>query len=154
MKKKIGLGLLIGLVFLTGCVNSVQTKVCVKETNEYEGMKSLDTVTIKYNKSSVLSVKGVTVTDANKDYATMAYNLIEPTTKKFSEIEGIQMSITKENDTKLTVETSVDFEKVDIAKAKEILGDSYNETTDKFYNAKNITVDQFVENNFKGYDCK
>lgn len=152
-KNKIGLGLLIGLVILTGCTNNVKTKVCVEETNE-NGMKSVDTVTLTYNKYSVLKASGLTVTEASKAYADMAYNIIEPSFKKFSEIDGIKMSITRESDTKIKVETSVDFVKVDVEKVKELLGENYDQSKANFYNAKNISVDQFIKDNLEGYDCK
>ena len=164
MKNKLlVIALLLSLLLVTGCgskssgggglFNSNKTMTCTKESTDDEGYKVTDTMKVTYNSSKVLKVETTNISETDPTYIDLALSFGQLFAASFNEIDGIDVSYTKEGDNKLKVTTAVEYGKINLEQIKNVLGDLYSEE-DSLYGKKDYTIDDFKAENLEGYTCE
>lgn len=147
--KKVILGFLaiVLMISLTGCGNKKIT--CTNESGS-----SKEEAIIEYKDTSI---KKLTYTVKEKSDSEYLDQLIEATKEyvdTYNKVNGMTMSVSKENNEYLVLKMIYDFNKIDINQAKSVLGDDYDEHEDLF-ETKNKKLDDVKKSlEDEGYTCK
>lgn len=169
MKKRVLFSILmIGILLLvSGCSSSspnmkVQKERVKKCTHEEvdDGLKEVDTVVITYKGNKVLKVSVTNVSEIKNDETTKALMLSfgQTLAERMSEVNGIEMTFELDGENSMKSVTTIDYTKLNSKDAKRVLGelyevdDDYDE--DELYDIKDMTVNEFIDENFDDYICK
>lgn len=166
MKKFFMCFLIVGVVFFsTACGkddagdgkkdSKYETLTCTKSETDESGMKTETTAVVKYNSSDkkVTTLDQTVTTEVNASIADLTVSLSKAVADEFSKIDGISMTITKENDTTIKSVTKIDYTKINVENMKETLGDMFDEDNDMFSSA-DVTIDSLKSTALEGYTCK
>lgn len=83
---------------------------------------------------------------------SFTFNMLDALAKKFDEIDGISIKVSKENDTTIKSVTSITYDKINVDSIKSALGDMFDE--DALFSKKDVTIDDLKNETFKDYTCK
>lgn len=167
MKKKYFLGfiLLLCVFMLTGCFSKTQssgnkvitgkrTMTCTKEEIDDDGYKSNETIVVTYNSTKVLKASATNITETDPEYIELQLNFGNEFAKKINSVDGMEMKYEKFEDNKIKATWEIDYERIDPEQLKEELGDWLDEGSEELYSSKNMTIEEFKEENMEGYTCK
>lgn len=164
MKNKFLLGVmvLLALVTITGCSdkkenNSVEEKLtCTKSETDEDGYKTDETVVVTYKDNYVTKVDSTFLMETDPEYLEMTIGFMQVFTEAFNQVEGMNYTVSKEGDSKIKQNITIDYEKLDVDKMKELFSDSEDSEDSFFINPDetHVTIDEFKENDLEGYTCK
>ena len=159
MKKYSKLAVLFVLIALiSGCgkdgisLSKEKELTCTNTTTDEDGYKNEDKMVVTYKDNKVVKVTETNVTETDPSMLDMTYSFTSAFAESFNKVDGMNITYSKEGNNKLKFVMIVDYDKIDVDSLKNTLGDLYDE--DNFYNKKDITIDEFKENNLKDYTCK
>lgn len=167
MKKSFLCFLIVSALFLTtACGNKsdndekedskskTETLTCTSSETDEDGLKTEDTAVIKYNSkdNKVISIEETAITEVDANFMTFTFNMLDALAKKFDEIDGISIKVSKENDTTIKSVTSIMYDKINVDSIKSALEDMFDE--DALFSKKDVTIDDLKNETFKDYTCK
>lgn len=167
MKKSFLCFLIVSALFLTtACGNKsdndekedskskTETLTCTSSETDEDGLKTEDTAVIKYNSkdNKVISIEETAITEVDANFMSFTFNMLDALAKKFDEIDGISIKVSKENDTTIKSVTSITYDKINVDSIKSALGDMFDE--DALFSKKDVTIDDLKNETFKDYTCK
>ena len=151
MKKYVILMCAIGvMLFTTGC-EKTNTLNCTKTETDEEGYKTTETMVVTAINDKVSKVEQTSIQEMEKDLVDSTISFGQTFSSTFNEIDGINMTYSKESETSIKMAISVDFAKLDMDKLKDVFGSDV--TDDSFYSSKNISLEEFKNENLEGYTC-
>lgn len=151
MKKNVILMFVIGvMLFTTGC-EKTNTLNCTKTETDEEGYKITETMVVTAKNDKISKVEQTSIQEMEKDLVDSTISLGQTFSSTFNEIDGMNMTYSKESETSIKMAISVDFSKLDVNKLKEKFGSDL--TDESFYSAKDMTVEEFKNENLEGYTC-
>lgn len=153
--KKYVIGSMIGLIvlFASGCESdgSSGTLSCTKNYSE-DGNQITDTMLVTYENNTVTSVENTNVTEyADASMVDMTVSFGQLFATSLNEVDGFNVSYSKENDNTVKYTMSVNYDELNIDALKEKFGNDFDE--DSFYSSKNISIDDFKAENLSDYTC-
>lgn len=157
-------GLLI-LLSVTGCGNfgtfnsdKVETKdensgtlKCTKVETE-DGKNIDDTMVVTYKDNKVTKVENTNVTEMDASMVDLTVSFGTAFASKLNELNGFNVNYSKIDDTKVKYVITVNFEELDVEQLKSTFGEDFDE--ESFYSSKDVSLDNFKENNLSDYTCE
>lgn len=151
MKKNVILMFVIGvMLFTTGC-EKTNTLNCTKTETDEEGYKITETMVVTAKNDKISKVEQTSIQEMEKDLVDSTISLGQTFSSTFNEIDGMNMTYSKESETSIKMTISVDFSKLDVNKLKEKFGSDF--TDDSFYSSNNKSLEEFKNENLEGYTC-
>lgn len=151
MKKYVILMCAIGvMLFTTGC-EKTSTLNCTKTETDDDGYKTTETIVVTSKNDKVSKVEQTSIQEMDADLVDTTISFGETFSSAFNDIDGMDMTYSKESDNSIKTTMSVDFAKLDMEKLKEAFGSDL--TDDSFYSSKDMTLEEFKKENLDGYTC-
>ncbi len=151
MKKYVmSIVVLMILTCITGCGNS-GTLTCTK-TETKDGNNIEDTMIVTYKNNKVIKVEETNITEMDKDMVDMTVSFGTAFSSQLNEVKGFNAVYSKESDTKVKYVITVNYEELDLEQLKSKFETDFKEVS--FYSSKDMTLDNFKENNLSDYTCK
>ena len=162
MKKALCGFVLVMILFACGCEKQENqaenskssqdyvTLVCSK-TIEEDDQKETETYEIVSKDNLIKKVTVTSVSEMDSETIDFTISFSELLTKAFNEVDGIDMTFSKEGDNTLKSVMSIDYEKINMEQAEEKLGDLFD--AEEFLSEKDLSVDDFKAQNLEGYEC-
>lgn len=151
MKKYVISMIIVGvIVFTTGC-EKTQTLNCTRTETDDDGYKTTETIVVTSKKGKVSKVEQTNIEEMDADMIETTLSFGNTFSSKFNEIEGMNVSYSKESDNSIKTTMSVDFAKLDMDKLKEAFGSAL--TDESFYSSKDMSLEEFKKENLEGYTC-
>ena len=148
--KSLRVFLLVGLAILaTGCG---EKKLTCTKTDTEDGKEVKTTIVVKAKDDKISYMKQTAMNEmdsASLDTSIQAGELIS---EQFKGIDGMSMEYKKVDDTHLEMTMEIDYAKIKVEQLREKLGDTFDE--EDFLKEKDMTLDQFKEENLDGFECK
>lgn len=142
------------LFTVTGCGNNSDTGKlsCTKTSTDEDGYEVTDTMNVSYEKNKVTTVENINISEMDANYIDMTISFGNTFASALNEINGFNATYSKEDDTHVKYVVTVDYTKLDTEALKNVFGDNFD--AESFYSSKDITIDEFKEQNLKDYTCK
>ena len=124
---------------------------CTKTYLE-DGNQIHDTMVVTYKNNKVTNVENTNITAyADKSLADMTVSFGQLFAVALNEVDGFNVSYSKENDNSVKYIMNVNYDELNIDSLKEKFGDEFDE--DEFFASKNISIDDFKSKNLNDYTC-
>lgn len=150
----IGLMCLFLLLTITGCgsVSNSGTLRCNKSYTD-DGDKVTETVVITYKKGMVTKLENTNITEMeDQSMVDMTLAIGSGMISSLNEVKGVTAKYTKEGDNKVKLAMTIDYEALDYEDLKSKLGSLVNDN--KYFESKEISIEDFKKNNLSDYICK
>lgn len=151
MKKYLIILFSLGIFFITGCESSSGTLTCTKTEISEEGYSTQNTMVVTYTNKIVNKVEQTSIEEMDADFVDTSIYFSRLLAESLNEVNGYNITFTKESDTSVKIVTTIDYTELDEEKIKETLGSSYKENS--LYAVSNITINDFKETQLDGYSC-
>lgn len=125
---------------------------CTKTETDEEGYTTTDTMNITYKDNTIKKIENINISEMDSEVLEASYSLSSILATSLNEIDGFNVTYSKESDTSLKYTMIVDYNKLDIKALKEALGDLANENM--FYTSNELNLDNFKASYLQGYTCK
>lgn len=148
--KSLRVFLLVGLAVLaTGCG---EKKLTCTKTDTKGGKEVKATIVVKAKDDKISYMKQTAVNEVDSSSLDTSLKAGELISEQFKEIDGMSMEYKKVDDTHLEMTMEIDYAKIKVEQLREKLGDTFDE--EDFLKEKDMTLDQFKEENLDGFECK
>lgn len=151
MKKYLLILLTLGMFFITGCESSSGTLTCTKTEISEEGYSTETTMVVTYKNKIVNKVEQTSIEEMDADFVDTSIYFSQLLAASLNEINGYNITFTKESVTSVKIVTTIDYTELDLEKIKEAFGSSYKEGS--LYSLSNISIKDFKETQLDGYKC-
>lgn len=126
---------------------------CTRTENDEDGYETSYEMVVNYKNDKVTVVEETSIAKMDKDVLEMSYSFTSLFAEAFNNIEGMDVTYSKEGEDTLKSTVKVDYSKVDVNQIKEVLGNSFDDT-DAFYKNTNTSLEDFKKENLTNYTCK
>ena len=133
----------------TGCG---EKKLTCTKTDTEDGKEVKTTMVVKAKDDKISYIKQTAVNEMDSESLEASIKAGELISEQFKEIDGMSMTYKKVDDTHLEMTMEVDYGKLKVEQLREKLGDTFDE--EDFLKEKDMTLDQFKEENLDGFECK